>query len=185
MKDENTKLVKIKESSNAAMIVARIAKVFCIVAVMICVITGLVLMIFRNQFNEELAAAEAAGEFSVEELMMELSVFEGLGKTIIDNVSPGNIAGAIGGCLVVIGVILIFPVVIMHFVEKVFKEIKDGDSPFRQSVLKKLWVLFILLTLFALSSSIMFGLVIGFSLWCVLRMFEYGCELQRLSDETL
>lgn len=46
-------------------------------------------------------------------------------------------------------------------------------------------VAFIMITLFSLESNLLIGITVGFSLWSVVNIFEYGCELQKQSDETL
>lgn len=96
-----------------------------------------------------------------------------------------NFAMVIGLELLVAGAMLICFVVVVHFVGKVFKEMKESYSPFQPSIIKSLKVVFVLVTLLALSSSLATGLIVGLALWCVIHIFEYGCELQRQSDETL
>lgn len=97
----------------------------------------------------------------------------------------GQIALAIGLFLTETGVLLVFMVVVLHFVGKVFKEFQENYSPFQPKIIKNLRITFILLTLYTLSSSGGIGLIVGLASWCVLNIFEYGCELQKQSDETL
>ena len=80
---------------------------------------------------------------------------------------------------------LILFVVTLHFVEKTFKEIQESDSPFRPAILRNLGLPFILITLMSASSGLFFGAVVGIALWCVYCILDYGCELQKQSDETL
>ena len=80
---------------------------------------------------------------------------------------------------------LILFVVTLHFVAKTFKEIRESDSPFRPAILKNLSLPFILITLMSASSGLFFGAVVGIVLWCVYCILDYGCELQKQSDETL
>ena len=81
--------------------------------------------------------------------------------------------------------VLVCFTVVLHFVGKVFKTFQESYSPFQPKVIRNLRITFILLTLYTLSTSLGIGLIVGLASWCVLNIFEYGCELQKQSDETL
>lgn len=181
MSEQNKKLESIKKSSNVAMILVRIAKIFCIVGSVICIFAGIYLIAFHDSVNEELHRAEAEGKFDPNELILELN----LGIFDMSYSDPERISETLGMYLIVEGIILIIFTVLLHFVSRVFKEINESDSPFRKSVLKDMRVLFILITLLVLQSGLLTGVMVGFALWCVHSVFGYGCELQQLSDETL
>ena len=55
----------------------------------------------------------------------------------------------------------------------------------KPKTVKELKVVFVLIAIFSLKSSLLAGLLVSLALWCVIQIFEYGCELQRESDETL
>lgn len=181
MSEKNKKLESIKKSSNAAMILANIVKIFCVMGAVICIVTGIWLIASHDYVNEELHRAEAEGKFDPDELLLE---FNQSGLFVAYNDSA-RISETIGIYLIVEGAILIIFAVLLHFVSRVFKEIKNSDSPFRKSILKDMRVLFILLTFLVLQSSVLTGVMTGFALWCVYSVFGYGCELQQMSDETL
>ena len=181
MSEQNKKLESIKKSSNVAMILARIAKVFCIMGAVICIVTGIGLIASRDYVNEELHRAEVEGKFDPDDLLLE---FNQSGFYISYNNSD-RISETLGITLIVEGIILIIFTVLLHFVSRVFKEIKESDSPFRKSILKDMRVVFILITLLVLQSGILTGVMVGFALWCIYSVFGYGCELQQLSDEML
>ena len=181
MSEENKKLESIKKSSNVAMILARIAKIICIVGAVACIVTGIGLIVFHDSVNEELSRAEAQGEFNLDQLISELN----MGSFNMTYNDSDRISETMGAFLLVEGVILIIFTVLLHFVSRVFKEIKESDSPFRKSILKDMRVVFILITLLVLQNSVLTGVMVGFALWCIYNVFGYGCELQQLSDETL
>ena len=181
MNEQNQKLENIKKSSHVAMILANIAKKLCIVGVVICMVCGIGLIAFHDYVNEELQRAEAEGEFSLDELTTEYSV----GGFVWNFDDSGKFSETLGVYLLVEGVLLIVFTVLLHFVGRVFKEIRDSDSPFRKSILKDMRVLFILITLLVLQSGVLTGVIAGFALWCVYSVFGYGCELQQMSDEML
>ena len=181
MSKDNGKLESIKKSSNVAMILARIAKIICIAGAVTCIVTGIGLIAFHDSVNRELSHAEAQGEFNLEDLILELNM-GGFNMTYNDS---DRISETMGAFLLVEGVVLVIFTVLLHFVSRVFKEIKESDSPFRKSILKYMRVVFILITLLVLQSGVLNGVMVGFALWCIYSVFGYGCELQQLSDETL
>lgn len=181
MSEENGKLESIKKSSNVAMALARIAKLICIVGAATCIVTGIGLIAFHDSVNEELSLAEAQGKFNLDELILELN----MGGFNMTYNGSDRISETMGTFLLLEGVFLTIFTVLLHFVSRVFKEIKESDSPFRKSILKDMRVVFILITPLVLESGILTGVMVGFALWCVYSVFGYGCELQQLSDETL
>ena len=60
------------------------------------------------------------------------------------------------------------------------------DSPFNDANYHRMKIAAILITiLVVLQGDVALGFVTGLTLFCFLRFFAYGCELQKLSDETL
>ena len=183
MNGENDKLNKIKKSSNTALILTRITKIFCIAMAIVCVITGGVMLAFHDWLNEELAKAELSGDFSREELMQ--TMHNNFGISFDWLIERNSVGEALGIYIIVAGIEIIILAVIMHFVGKIFTELRDEDSPFRKTVSRNMRIPFVLITLVILRNSLLIGAVTGLALYCVYEVFEYGAELQRLSDETL
>ena len=177
----NTDMDKIRKSSNAALIIANICKIFCIAMGTLAFITGVMLVGFNERFNEELSKALQAGESMPE--LDDMGMLLGFGNKLISQ--SDNYGITLGVHLITVGVILAILAVLMHYISKVFKGIKDGYSPFQLSIVKNMKVAFVIITLLSLNNSLLIGALIGFSLWCAIYIFEYGCELQKQSDETL
>ena len=91
----------------------------------------------------------------------------------------------LGTYILTIGIVSICMAVVLHFVSKVFKDFCKSYSPFQPGIIKNLKITFVLLTVFVLKSSLLIGAIVGLAAWCVINIFEYGCELQKQSDETL
>ena len=91
----------------------------------------------------------------------------------------------LGTYILTIGIVPICMAVVLHFVSKVFKDFCKSYSPFQPGIIKNLKITFVLLTVFVLKSSLLIGAIVGLAAWCVINIFEYGCELQKQSDETL
>lgn len=181
MSEHNKKLENIKKSGNVAMILAKIAKIICIVGAAICIVCGIGLIAFHSTVNEELHRAEAEGKIDLNDLILEFNV-GGLNMSLDDS---DRISETLGMFLLLTSIFSVVFAVLLHFTGRVFKKIKESDSPFRRSILKDMRVVLVLITLLALQSSILIGVMVGFSLWCIYSVFDYGCELQQQSDETL
>lgn len=182
MNENNLKIQKIKKSSHTALILVRIAKIFSIAMSVVTIVCGFVLIGMKGYLDQEIESALGEGVLTAEELYINRGGFldTALNLTKVDSISV-----TLGVYFCVIGIILICLAVVFHFVAKVFHDIEESYSPFRPEIVKNMKVVFVLVTVLVLRSSLLIGAVIGFSLWCILQIFEYGCELQRQSDETL
>ncbi len=74
---------------------------------------------------------------------------------------------------------------IAHYTQKVFRLLKDNESPFDESLLKPFKVLFIVLTIIILTRSVFFGILTGGILACMYFIYLYGCSMQEDEDHTL
>ncbi len=179
MKEEKTMIEKIQKTCRIGRVVTTIFKIFGIVMSVVAVLMGVVLVGESNRINQVLKEAVEVEPHIIDGMdFLEATMLKSL-------LEEENFATVIGLELLVAGAILICSVIVVHFVGKVFKEMEESYSPFQPSIIKNLKVVFVLVTLLALSSSLATGLIAGLALWCVIHIFEYGCELQRLSDETL
>lgn len=177
MNEENVKMKQIQKSSKAALVVSNISKIFMIVGFVICLASGFIVFRFRQEVNEMLANAVEQG---ADEGLKEVE--EIVGRAVVEK-NQG--AEALAVYLLVTAVALICMAVVFHFVAKTFKNIRESYSPFQPQIVKNLKISFVLITVLALKSSLLIGLLIGLAGWCVINIFEYGCELQKQSDETL
>ena len=175
MKEENKKLGNIKKSSNAALIIAKIVKIICVIGIVFCVGVGIEFI----RLNDDLKT------------VMSQDTLEKLENEIIDNdfmtlfIGSHRIGIVFGAYFLIESVLLTILAVSFHYIGKIFQDIKVSDSPFRRPVLKNMKVVFVLITILILQSALLSGILAGFSFWCVYCLFEYACELQQLSDETL
>lgn len=178
----NTDMDKIRKSSNVALILARISKIFLIAMAVLLFVLGIMFVSFLNDFfNQEFAKAVQAGESMPD--LDGMGMLLGVGNQLVSQAD--NYGMALGVYLITAGVYSTVLAVLMHFIGKVFKDIKEGYSPFQQSIVKNMKIAFVIITLISLNNSLLIGVLIGFSLWCAICIFEYGCELQKQSDETL
>ncbi len=176
---ENAKINKIQKSSNTALIISRITKIFCITMSVLLLLAGILLVALSEKLNpiliEDAVSGGTAKEISV--VLDDTFLYSLIGEN--------NYVETMGAYCLVSGAMLICLSVIMHFICKIFSAFRKNYSPFQPKIVNDLKVTFILITIYSLLNSLLFGAVIGVALWCVMQIFEYGCELQRQSDETL
>lgn len=177
----NTDMGKIQKSSNAALIIARICKILFIAMASLVFVIGILLVGFLNDYFNE--AISAWGEDVSVFVSNNMGMFLGIGNRSVQQ--SNNNAIILGVYMITMGVYMTVLAVLMHYIGKVFRDIREGYSPFQQSIVKNMRIAFIIITLISLNSSFLIGALIGFSLWCVVYVFQYGCELQRESDEIL
>lgn len=177
MSEENAKIEQIKKSSKAALVVSNISKVLTIMGSGISLISGFLVFRFRREVNEALASWM---EQDYDERLN--GVEEIVGRAVVEK---GYGAETLAIYLVTTAAALVCMALVFHFVAKTFKNIRESYSPFQPQTVKNLRISFVLITVLTIRSSLMIALLIGFAGWCVVNIFQYGCELQKQSDETL
>lgn len=182
MNENNLKIEKIKKSSKVALNVTNIVKTICAVCAGITIVAGCIMIGLRGVVNDGFVIAMENGVFTPDDLDLSLIDYNGIVEHLIED---GYIAETIGMYIITTGFTLIFVTIVLHFVSRVFKSFMESYSPFQAGILRNLKAAFVLVTIAALSSGLGTGLIVGFAAWCVLNIFEYGCELQKQSDETL
>ena len=171
---------KIQKTSKKVLLVTNIAKIFCIVMGVIIIVAGIICLATANQINEQVANEVSSGAVAISE------VFDGMSDEMTrDILKNGYTAYVFVGYVATGGLILFGTAVIFHFIGKIFKDLKESYSPFVPAIVKDMKIAFIIITVISALNSLLIGLITGLALWCVLHIFEYGCELQKLSDETL
>ncbi|MBO4214562.1 MAG: hypothetical protein J5876_06245 [Lachnospiraceae bacterium] len=76
--------------------------------------------------------------------------------------------------------------VIFWLVEGIFKQIKESDSPFTDAILKKLRIVFIVISILALlTNGLWAGAITALLCWAIYCIIDYGYALQLEVDETL
>lgn len=182
MSENGSKIEKIQKSSKIAQAVTNIIKIFCIVCAVLMFLAGCILIGFRNPINDELQKRIENGTLDEEEILFMGDENAAMFQNLLED---GYVAETHGTYAFTMSVIIACMAVVLHFVSKVFKDFRESYTPFTSGILKNLKIALVLLTVFTLRSSLGIGLIVGLASWCVLNIFEYGCELQKQSDETL
>lgn len=92
--------------------------------------------------------------------------------------------------LLVYGTVLIIIVSVLTLltfnqIQKVFKIIAETERPFNDECLIELRKMVIYVTVREFFGSAVNGVLSGFALYCMLKIYEYGCQLQVESDDTV
>ncbi len=172
--------LKIQQTSKTVLTVVNIARIFCFIGIAGCAFAAMGLGIYQSDIDTALRELVASGKISLylsQENIVRFHMnnnieMQSYAKELLINVMQGMMA-------------LIFITVLLAFIGRIFKVIKDNYSPFTGKIMRELKITFILITLLAANSGLIMGCVIGFALYCVYQIFAYGCELQQQSDETM
>ncbi|NBJ99312.1 hypothetical protein D5282_18895 [bacterium 1xD8-48] len=183
MSESNTKIEKIRKSSKAAYVVTNISKVFLIVCSILTILAGMLVIGLGGILNASLGRAIEDGAMQESGLASLESIFErDLGRRLMEE---GNYALAIGIYVIIFGITMLLLALVLHFVSRIFKDFMESYSPFRPGILKNMKITLALIVFYTAQSGLGMALVVAMASWCVMNIFEYGCELQRQSDETL
>ena len=192
MREEELKLEKIKKSCNITAKVAFALEIILIVATVLCVVGGSMCFAFSSQIDQEIAVAmsqadkeEMVGSFaSVDETSFGgLLQFTFNTDNLIENGEYGKVLGTY--CFVGAAICAMVAVA-FDMLRRIFKTIKTSETPFEEEVLKKLKVMFIVITVeILLMSGVGEALILGLICWSVYNIMDYGFTLQKEIDETL
>ncbi len=175
---EKSTVERIKLTSKVLSVILKVARVCCFVGIAIIVVGLIYIMIFGN---------------------LDLLVLKG--KVILHSPFPNlNMMGVDNWRIITVLSAGIAALVIMSILFKearsIFADISIDDSPFELKQVKrirKISILYFIITLmdfgtkevsFSFTVNVV-GIVGALMFWCIALIFEYGCELQKESDETL
>ncbi len=194
--NENVKLESIRKSCTVG---ERVANIFCILAIIGCVLTlisGVVILNMGKEFDDKIAVLENSGNVSIHNTIGGYKV---MGINLID---PANIESDLPSveaalkdhpyCIEVsvsLFMLVLFTAILailMKLAGSVFSLIRKEDNPFTGNVIKR--VVFVMITLsviLVLTSGLGKGVLCGILTWVVYTIMDYGRMLQIQSDETL
>ena len=178
MKTNKPTAEKIKSTSKVLATLFKIARILCFIGIGIVTAGIIYVMFFGN---------------------LDLIVLNG--KTVVH--SPYdlfNITGVDNWQIIFTAFAVLTSLILLTFLfryaQEIFKDICVDSSPFETKQVKrirKIAVFFFVISLldfqvqdFSVPFTMNFiGIVGALMLWCISLIFEYGCELQKESDETL
>jgi hypothetical protein len=177
-------MIRLETVKNRCNTLAKIVGIFEGICTALACITGgiaLTFMIGASYFNPILKEAISQGSINYN-VTFNVGGVMGFEKLL----PPDNYSLGIGLTCLFATIAIIFLVVILAFIKKIFTIIKEENSPFSDKCLKTIKVSFIVITASTfLGGSLGVTLLTGFILFCIYSVFEYGAALQNEIDETL
>lgn len=192
MREEALKLEKVKKSCRITARVAMIMEIIMLVSMVLCISSAIVCYSVRQQINSELMNAENETQElqfeNIKNMMNELGVGGALKFTVNTKqmIEDNEYAEAASAVCVMGGIVLAMIALIFDILRRVFKLINKSETPFEETVIKKIKILFIVISVEIL---VMVGLgvaaVVALICWSIYNIMDYGFTLQKQIDETL
>jgi hypothetical protein len=194
--EENVKIAKIKKSCNVGRIVSKILFIVCLIASIACLAATITIFSMGKDFDIQMQKAVDAGYVSTD------SSFGSVSGININLGDPSSLHSDIpswqaaiddhpfcimysGWCLVLAFATAV-AAVMMKLIEGVFELIIKEDSPFTDKVIKRVFIVMIVISGMAfLTAGSAYGILGGIITWAVRAIMDYGKTLQIQSDETL
>ena len=180
----NEQRIRLETVKNRCNTLAKIVGVFEVICIILASITGLISLTFifgTSKLNPMIEEGIAQGYIDYN-MSINIGGVMGFEKLL----PPDNYAMGIGITVLFATIAVIFVVIILAFIKKVFTIIKEENSPFSNKCLKTIKISFIVITVATfLGGSFGVTLITGFILFCIYSVFEYGAALQAEIDETL
>ncbi len=186
MRDNEMKLTNVKKSCSIAKKVVKVFRVIMLVVAIMCAVGAVTCIGLSKQIDTGIANSIEQGYGTFDASAISIDGIINL-KIPVEKMADKGYYGALMATYCVFGSIMsIIVFVIFLTLERVFQTIEESDTPFCELVLRRLKRVFIMLVVItALFSGLGFGAILGLSLWCIYRIFEYGTTLQIEVDETL
>ena len=194
--EENAQITKIKKSCKVGKTVSKIMFIFCLIASISCLVAAIWIFSMGKDFDVQIQKAIDAGYVSTD------SSFGSVSGININLGDPSSLHSDIpswqaaiddhpfcimysGWCLVLAFATAV-AAVMMKLIEGVFELIIKEDSPFTDKVIKRVFIVMIVISGMALfTAGAAYGILGGIITWAVRAIMDYGKTLQIQSDETL
>ena len=213
MNEENIKLQRVQKSSKVASIVSRILFFCCMVSTVLCLITGIVMIANREEFDRQIVESAKSGHNVNANGRIDLKLGPvSLASVTEEDLENGQLAAAVAGNMtsdvpalqqffddnkdsvsLVYGVYCIgmsFAIAVLtfalYFIYSAFSIINKEGNPFADKVLKKILISMIAISVaLAFTAGMGFGILGGFLTWVIYTILDYGRTLKIQVDETL
>ena len=193
MRVEELKLEKVKKSSKTAEKVSFTLEIILIVATVLCMAASIFSYVNRADIDKEMQARiENKGEEVTEAFDKIKNLDYEVGGVVVlsfdpsDNIENGEYGEyAAKGCALA-ALVCIMVSIIFAFVRRIFKTINAAETPFEESVIKKIKGLFITVCIVLLIAVGIFAAGAAALLcWGIYTILDYGYVIQKQVDETL
>ncbi|MBO7386563.1 MAG: hypothetical protein J6Z09_01345 [Lachnospiraceae bacterium] len=185
MNEQNLKLEAVKKRCNIAAKITGIIQTLVIIGAVIAFLAGILLFVRGQEWNPLLGQAVEAGKLNLNSTIDYNGLFD-FTVDLVEKFGPGNYVGPLGITCFVASFVCIAIAIVVTFIKKIFTVIKQENNPFSERAMNQIKIGFIVIGIATLlATSVGFGLITGFILFCIYAIFEYGAALQNEIDETL
>ena len=185
MNNYNNKLETIKKRCQTSSKIVGILRIFPAIGCISSII-GLIACILNSEaINEKVAAAVAQGDLSLQDFSMGMG---SLFRVVVDFnefYQSGNYVEPFIIACILAAITCVMAYVLLTLLKKIFTELSLEETPFSDSVMKRIKISFIIITLILLGNSAVAALIGGLAMWCIYSILDYGKALQTEVDETL
>ena len=185
---KNTKIEAIRKSASVTAKVLNVIRIILTVGAVIALVSGIVCLCAQNKVDAGSVLYDNGSIRILPPVSADIATqaaADGEGFDFINRLNIENVMVWAGlNCIVAAAFIAIVTVVIV-LIRKMFLELKDSETPFTESVQKRLKLTGILVTIAVFMESVGIAAIVALSFWCLYCIFGYGVELQKNEDETL
>lgn len=194
MREEELKLERVKKSCKITKRVAKVIEGIVIACAAICAVCAIVCFCLRGRIDSEVAAQMSQFPAEAQEIENELLHADEIeiGGLLSLSVNTAKLVrngeyGLLCVTYCLIGAIACALIsVVFDLLRRIFKTIEVSETPFDEAVIKKIRVLFIVITgAILLLSGIGEAALTGLICWSIYNILDYGFTLQKEFDETL
>ena len=201
MREQEQKLANVRKSCDVARKVTKVFSILLIVATVLCLVAGITVFAVRDEINEHITVEtyddgllrfrfagegfdETTGYITMDDISSNGLI--GVNFDLEKIASEGKVAQLLMGECFGGFIICLITTAIYIMIQKAFILIKDSETPFHPSVLKRLKLVFVIITIAALLfSGVGTAVMGGIVFWCIYCILDYGFVLQQEVDETL
>ena len=201
MREQEQKLANVRKSCDVARKVTKVFSILLIVATVLCLISGITVFAARDKINEHITVEtfddgilrfriagdgfdETSGYITMDDISSDGLI--GVNFDLEKIASEGKVSQLLMGECFGGFIVCMIMTAIFIMIQKAFILIKDSETPFHPAVLKRLKLVFVIISIAALLfSGLGTAVMCGIVSWCIYCILDYGFILQQEVDETL
>lgn len=192
MNEMNTKLERIKKSSHAGKIVAKILFVLCIIGCILAVAGSAYIFTNKTELEPKLAYYQEEGKIDTDKLQVSSFDIGSAGTWHSDIPSVQSFIDeypmtfAMSTYLMIVAAATLIAAVLTKLLQSTFTAIETEETPFTDKVIKKILIVMIVISALLLTTlGAAWGVLSALATWVIYNIMDYGKTLQIQSDETL
>ena len=185
MDEQNKRLAEIRKRCTKSCKVLKVFQIMIVVAAALTLFAGIFMLSNSERLNPMLEREYAAGNLKIDEELRSGGLMS-LGFDFDNYYSEGNFTFPLFILSMAAFVAEVLTLAVVIIIKNILGALIDEESPFSETIFKKLKIGFIMITAsLLLTVGLGTALIVGLVLWCVYAILEYGAALQAEVDGTL